>query len=315
MRNRRFLYLYREINPYNIPVLKEIVKLGYEVICVHETKKKLVPYQVPDLKNVVFYERKDFDQRAINRMVLEFNPHIAYASDITIPMYNKAAKLLRKENGISVIMGFDTQWRGGKQWANVLTAGFRHRKYFSHVLIAGMRQYEYAKRLGYKNNQILWPMNSADIDTFLKVPIEFEKFNGPRKFLYVGRFAEAKGLKYLIKAWSEIENKNGATLTLVGNGPLRAQIESYKDITIRDFMSQDELSKLAEESSCFILPSIFEPWALVIHEFAASGLPLIVTNACGAASHFLINNYNGFLVNPHSSDELKKAIEKSNLFF
>ncbi|MGQ1785712.1 glycosyltransferase family 4 protein [Saccharicrinis sp. GN24d3] len=310
MSTKQFLYLYREVNPYNIPVLREIVKQGYEVTCIHETKKKLVPYNVPELKNVTFYERKDFDQVSLNQLVLSIEPNVAYVSDITIPMYNKAAKLLRKTNGTPVIMGFDTQWRGGRQWANVITSWFRHRLYFSHVLIAGMRQYEYAKRLGFKNNQILWPLNSADVDTFLKVPLSFEKFKGHRKFLYVGRFANVKGLKYLLEAWSGIKNKKGATLTLVGNGPLRSKLESYDDVIIRDFMSQEELVKLGAETSCFVLPSTFEPWALVIHEFAAAGLPLLLTNACGAASHFLINNYNGFLVNSNSHEQLRIAMEK-----
>ena len=44
----------------------------------------------------------------------------------------------------------------------------------------------------------------------------------------------------------------------------------------------------------FVLPSIYEPWALVLQEFAAAGLPILCSSICGASPHFVINNYNGY---------------------
>jgi len=43
---------------------------------------------------------------------------------------------------------------------------------------------------------------------------------------------------------------------------------------------------MLENSGCFILPSRYEPWALVIHEAACAGLPIICTNVCGTVDHF-----------------------------
>ncbi len=61
-------------------------------------------------------------------------------------------------------------------------------------------------------------------------------------------------------------------------------------------MSQDVLIKEIQKSGCFILPSIFEPWAVVIHEFACAGLPIIATEVCGATPHFVINGFNGLSI-------------------
>ena len=44
----------------------------------------------------------------------------------------------------------------------------------------------------------------------------------------------------------------------------------------------------------FILPSLKEPWGVVLNEFAASGVPLLGSNVIGASSAFLINGYNGY---------------------
>jgi glycosyltransferase involved in cell wall biosynthesis len=74
-------------------------------------------------------------------------------------------------------------------------------------------------------------------------------------------------------------------------------------------MPQSELIKEIEQAGCFVLPSVFEPWALVIHEVAASGLPIIATNVCGAAPHFVISGYNGYQIAP-SVESIKRALEK-----
>lgn len=310
MNRRRLLYLYREINPYNIPVLKEIVRQGFEILVIHETEKKLIPYKIPDIEHITFFPLNSFNQRQLNSLAFNFKPNLAYVSDRTISLYNRTAVQLRKKIRIPVIMGCDTQWHGGKQWFNVLTAWARHKRYYSHIIVAGMRQYEYAKKLGFSNSEILWPLNAADTELFLRPSINIEKFEHPRNFLYVGRIAKVKGLEILLEAWSLIREKKCATLTIVGSGPLKDKLRGHGGVIFHDFMCQEKLKELAEKSSCFVLPSIYEPWALVIHEFAAVGLPIIVTNVCGAAPHFVINNYNGYLIKARSVEALKIAIEK-----
>jgi glycosyltransferase involved in cell wall biosynthesis len=52
------------------------------------------------------------------------------------------------------------------------------------------------------------------------------------------------------------------------------------------------------ESGCLVLPSRFEPWAVVIHEAAAAGLPIVCTSACGASTRFVCDGYNGAIVSP-----------------
>ena len=112
---------------------------------------------------------------------------------------------------------------------------------------------------------------------------------------------EVKGLDLLVKAWENIENKQGWTLTLVGDGHLKDNFKGIKGVIIKDFMTQRDLIKEMERAGCFVLASVFEPWALVIHEAAAAGLPIIATDACGASPHFVVSGYNGYQVNPSIS--------------
>lgn len=295
--------------PYNVPVLEELGKMGFLVTVIHDTINKLSPFLPPEIDRVTFLKKEDYNRNELVKLAILLSPCVVYISDRTNPDYNYTGILLRKKFKIPVISGCDSQWQGGKQWFNVLTSWFRHKRFFSHMLVAGMRQFEYAKKLGFSNDEILWPMNSADIQKFIHNNISIENFKNPKNFLYVGRFAKEKGIEILLKAWANVPEKNGATLTLIGDGPMKEKLNYPKDVIVKNFMSQGDLIKYANISACFILPSIFEPWALVIHEFAASGLPLIVTSACGATPHFVINKYNGYVIKPNSVDELSSAID------
>jgi len=294
--------------PHHIPVLKELVQSGFNVTVVHDRLKKLTPYQPPVIENVCFLKKEEFTQKTLNKLAIELKPSVLFVCDRTNAIYNITAMLLRKRFHTPVICGCDSQWRGGKQWINVFTAWFRHNRYYSHMSVTGMRQFEYAKKLGFKNSKIIWPLYSADLDKFSKIEIDVQRFSGRKNILFVGRFAEVKGLNILLSAWSAISDKKGAILTLIGNGPLKDKLSYPSDVVVHEFMSQTELIEISSKASCFVLPSIFEPWALVIHEFAAAGLPMIVTNSCGATIHFVLNNYNGFVVESGNVDELKNAL-------
>lgn len=309
MKTKTILYLYREIMPYSIPVLKELVNKGYEIHVVQDDLRKLTPYIPDDILGVTYYNRTEFDYSSLKSFTLKIDPVLVFINDRTIPLYNKIG-ILSKKNNVPVITGNDTPWYGGRQWFNVFTSFFRHKRFFSHMVVAGMRQYEYAKKLGFSNENIVFPMYSADVSVFNNKELETNRFKNKRDLLFVGRFAKVKGLDVLVKAWQLIENKNGAKLILVGSGDLLKEFTLSEDIEVHKFSNQKELLRLTESCRGFVLPSVFEPWGVVIHELAAAGLPIIASNVCGAVSHLVINNYNGYVIKPNDIDALKIAISK-----
>jgi glycosyltransferase involved in cell wall biosynthesis len=184
------------------------------------------------------------------------------------------------------------------------------KRIYTHLWVAGVYQYEYARKLGFKKKNIIFNALSCDVQLFENLSLSNKQFDYPKNFIYIGKFSTEKGLNYLLDAWEDIEDKMDWTLTLIGEGPLKNYFIDKKNIIIKDFMSHNDLLKEINNSGCFILPSIYEQWALVIHEAAASGLPIICTEICGAAPHFVIDNYNGYKVKSKESHDLKKAIQK-----
>lgn len=308
----KILYLYAELMGYQIPIFKEYVtKYNAEVHVFHWDHKKLTPYKPPILDKIYYYNRSEFSVNQMKEFVFQIKPDIVYISGWMDKGYLAAVRSLRK-NGIPVVcMLDDIWWKTLRQRiASILFPPFR-KMFFSHAWVAGPYQYEFAKRLNFKNTEIIHNCLSADTEEYnraYKETIEKKKIKYPHRFFYAGRFESTKGIEILVQAWDDIKDKRKDwELCLVGNGSLKNQIASHSDIIVLDFMQPELLMKEIEYSGCYILPSRFEPWALVLHEFSAAGLPIICSDICGAAPVFVTTGYNGFTF---KSGNVKDLVQK-----
>lgn len=299
------------VMPYHVAVFRALINKGYRCIVYWWGKAPKTSYRAPVIDGLVQINRFDFNNAdALYNDAAKWSPICVVSSGWRDNWYNNVCAKF-KQTGIPTLATSDTQWRGGKQWINRLLSPFLHKRYFDYIWAAGILQYEYARKLGFDSSHILLNCFSGDIDTFLKTPLSGKLAQYPRKFLFVGRFVEVKAIDILLEAWSKITDKKGWSMELIGDGPLKEKFrKGYPDVTIKDFMPQDELANEAANSGCFVLPSRFEQWSLVIQEFTAAALPIICTRQCGASRHFVLNGYNGYIVNAESVDELANAMTK-----
>jgi glycosyltransferase involved in cell wall biosynthesis len=295
----KILYLYTDLIGYQIPIFKEYVdKYNAQVHVIHWDHKKKTLY-IPELiKNVTYYKRSEFTKSTMKQFALNLNPEIVYISGWMDNVYLAVAKMLKKK-GVPIIPGFDDIWKGTyrQRIASIIFPIIR-KLYFSYAWVAGPYQYEYARKLGFKKDHIIFNCLSADVNLFKNSYFSYkEKKNNkyPHRFLYAGRFEPIKGTDILIQAWENIkEKRKDWQLCIIGNGSLKNMATKYPDIIVKDFMQPEELINEVENSGCFILPSRSEQWGLVLQEFALAGLPIICSDICGGAPVFVIPNYNGF---------------------
>ncbi len=71
-----------------------------------------------------------------------------------------------------------------------------------------------------------------------------------------------------------------------------------------------ELLDVYAASDVLVVPSLFEPWGLVINEGMAAGLPVIATEAVGAVDDLVQHGVNGMRVETGNAEELERAMEK-----
>jgi glycosyltransferase involved in cell wall biosynthesis len=197
------------------------------------------------------------------------------------------------------VLCMDNQWLATpKQRLGVVTAAVYVKPAFDIAFMPGDTQGEFARRLGFGVERQLRGLYCADQPTF-EAAAGRRRGEVPPRFLFVGRLVEPKGVDVLAEAYLRYRSAAGSSpwgLTVAGAGPLAAELRGTTGVEVLDFVQPADLPELMASCGCFVLPSRFEPWGVVLHEAAAAGLPLIATSACGAATRLLQDGYNGVLV-------------------
>jgi glycosyltransferase involved in cell wall biosynthesis/GT2 family glycosyltransferase len=138
--------------------------------------------------------------------------------------------------------------------------------------------------------------------------------------LYLGRIEIEKGLDDLLHAVSKLENAD-AILILAGTGSQTRALERLaRELGIAHRIRLPGYVPLAQTSLyyaaawVFVLPSITtrrdkETWGLVVNEAFNQGLPVIATDAVGAAAGGLIEDgVNGWIVPERDARSLANAL-------
>jgi phosphatidylinositol alpha-mannosyltransferase len=105
----------------------------------------------------------------------------------------------------------------------------------------------------------------------------------PNTILYIGRLEKRKGVKFLIKAFRELQaSKPDVCLKIVGDGPEREKLEELsrewglRNVTFLGFVSEDQKQELLSTASVFCSPARYgESFGIVLLEAMASGTPIV----------------------------------------
>ena len=309
----KILILYWPIADYTIACLEELCAKGHQVVLVRYAANKDAPFKEVFPPNLTVYDRQSFSKGDLLRFAIKFNPDITYISGWVDKEYLQIGQWC-KQRLKPVIMALDNPWEGTlRQYLGLLIFRLRYAKSFTHAFVAGYRQYEFARKLGYKYADILFNMYAARTKNFENSPIEtrFDPPNQQKTLLYIGRLVEYKGITELYNAFSELENELGEKLNwrlaIYGNGVLRDKLKESEHIKIADFIQPADIPQVLNHAHAFCLPSYSESWGVVVHEFAAAGLPLLVSEGVSAREQFVINGYNGIVF---KKQEIKAALLK-----
>jgi phosphatidyl-myo-inositol alpha-mannosyltransferase len=130
--------------------------------------------------------------------------------------------------------------------------------------------------------------NYIDLDYF-KTDIKTARRSNT--ILYVGRLEKRKGVKYLLKAFSELTKKDDKVeLVIAGDGSERQRLEdwvaNYEVPRVRFLGTVDEPTKLRllKEATLFCSPAIYgESFGIVLLEAMAAGVPIVAGDNPGYA--------------------------------
>jgi len=132
---------------------------------------------------------------------------------------------------------------------------------------------------------------------------------GITRYLFMGRLIERKGIDVLLEAFDDL---GSGELWVVGDGPLRETVKlaaARRDrIRFLGHLEGDAQVEVYRQTDVLVVPSLYEPWGLVVHEGLAYGLPVIATDQVGAADDLIDPGTNGCIVPAGSSRALSDAM-------
>ncbi len=136
---------------------------------------------------------------------------------------------------------------------------------------------------------------------------------GTTTFLFVGRPAPGKGVDELLAAWSAAGLAQQARLVLVGVEP---DVRRSEGVSTHPPAEAAVLRNFYAAADVLVVPSVptrtfREPWGLVCNEAMHQGLPIIATDAVGAAAGGLVRHErNGLVVAAHDPGALAGALRR-----
>jgi glycosyltransferase involved in cell wall biosynthesis len=137
------------------------------------------------------------------------------------------------------------------------------------------------------------------------------------KFLFVGRPNREKGLRVLMEAWSDHGlQASSAALVLVGVGSCPPWVPAGGAVCPLGPVAPDQLRDVYAAADVLVVPSIptrtfREPWGLVVNEAMNRGLPVIASDAVGAAAGGLVRGErNGVVVPAGDAGALAGAMRR-----
>ncbi len=149
------------------------------------------------------------------------------------------------------------------------------------VFESAYAQRQYLEHVGGRDTRRRVIFNGLQRQEFFDPEIEADATD----LVFIGELRAAKGIDVLINALGEVRKTHSATLTVVGEGRLRAGLEQQtKDLGLQTavrFLGAMPARQAFTKGRVMVVPSRAESLPYVVLEAAAAALPLIATDVGG----------------------------------
>jgi len=136
-------------------------------------------------------------------------------------------------------------------------------------------------------------------------------------FLFCGQMIRRKGIDLLLEAFDHLVHTDcSVRLQLVGR---EADVsrhlgnmsqEGRRHVDVLGFQDPEDLPAIFQRADVFVLHSRHDGWGVAVNEALGSGLPLICSDAVGAAHDLVVSGENGVRVSAGEVAPLRSAMEK-----
>ncbi len=193
------------------------------------------------------------------------------------------------------------------------------------ALAIGSLNREFYRAYGVPEDRIFFAPYAVDNDRFMRAS---ERLRGERAglrarlglppdrpvVLFTGKLIPRKRPADLLVAYACANREHPAALVFLGEGSERSRITAEADrrglphVFVTGFVNQGAVAQYYAASDVLVLPSGHEPWGLVLNEGMCFGLPVICSDAVGAAPDLVRPGENGWVYPVGDVEALARAL-------
>lgn len=327
----RILFIWETFGPYHMDRCEACARdlgdryeiLGIEVASVGEIYRWDPTGPGKYFRKVTLFSNLNRDQvtrwryftRLIAACIRSKAKHI-FLCGFQIPQVFFASIVLRLLGRYVVIMQdskFDDKKRTmSKEWMKALL----YRPY-NAALVGSPRSKSYLEFLGLPKSRVFLGYDTVSMDRIARLagsePAPAGVAHALRHFTVIARFVPEKNIALAIDAYAAYRRSHRGMpreLHLCGSGALEASLKEQvkrlglQGVHFRGYLQEEAIAKTLAASLALILPSVEEPFGLVVNEAIALGVPVIVSENCGARDLLVRQSVNGYLIEPDNIEGL-----------
>lgn len=347
----RITWVTRSFLDYRIPIYKEINRLcGNNLYLIYN--EEIVPKHLTQIMKNELGERCIPLKGEIRLVGKKKNPvSFSNAKNIRIPIQKGLINTIKNTNPDIIITDGFFQWTYAplviklfnKKVKHVMCyEGWQHTernmqffriwyrklamKLIDSICCNGILSKKYVESLGYPSEKISLGNMAADTSFFSEKSSEITQcdIDSFRKrmnlkgtvYCFSGRLVQLKGIKELVVAWKNFSINKNVTLFIIGDGPLKEELESYindnnlSNIIFAGFVNYVDLPIYYKASDIFIIPTLQDNWSLVVPEAMACELPIMssIYNGCYPE---LVTKENGWIFDPLDKANMESTLSNS----
>lgn len=176
---------------------------------------------------------------------------------------------------------------------------------------SGKRSKDYFCFHGFKESQVVTEYNTVSLARIRELSNQIPAPQGvdfeSRDFTIVARLVPKKNMFMALDAYSHYINlvSKPRKLNICGNGILEEELKEKAEklgisehVIFHGFIQTKAIAELLGKTLTLILPSVEEQFGNVVIEAQAMGLPVLLSDVCGARDCLVRTGVNGFVFEP-----------------
>lgn len=193
---------------------------------------------------------------------------------------------------------------------------------YSGAIVGSRRAAEYLRFLGFRPDHLMQGYDAISIKRIQQLsgtePAPAGAPFAERHFTIVARLVPKKNIATAIRAFAKLR-ADGSTRRLVicGSGPLADELRAETialgvdtAVTFKGFVQTADVARILGSTLALIQPSVEEQFGIAVAEAVAMGLPVLVSENCGARDALVRTAVNGFVFEPDNVDGLAAVMKR-----